>query len=61
MKGDLQKALADVRSLTADPELAGNNLAEAQEMATRLEETLKNTTKKQRAKARAMRVQTSQV
>uniref|UniRef100_A0A7S0MSF5 PB1 domain-containing protein n=1 Tax=Pyramimonas obovata TaxID=1411642 RepID=A0A7S0MSF5_9CHLO len=60
LKGDLQKALTDVRSLTSDAELAGNNLTEAQEMATRLEASLKNTTKKQRAKARQMMVQNSQ-
>jgi len=61
MKGDLQKALTDVRSLTEDPAGAGSNFQEAQEMVHRLEETLKSTTKKQRSKARALMTHTPSV
>jgi hypothetical protein len=61
MKGDLQKALTDVRSLTEDPLEAGSNFQEAQEMVHRLEQTLKSTTKKQRSKARALMTHTPSV
>mmetsp|Transcript_7816 Transcript_7816/g.14800 ORF Transcript_7816/g.14800 Transcript_7816/m.14800 type:complete len:667 (-) Transcript_7816:369-2369(-) len=53
MQGDLNRALVDVRALLDNPELAGNAAEEAKAMQARIE-VLKNTTKKQRSKQRAL-------